>query len=113
LAGACEQAGHGVLASTLVMVRVRGETMASQKCRIVGKSQSFIIMMNPIIFTRTRSIIVRRLADRVARATRCARMLVLMGRVLPRRGSGLHGASSSRLGRSPGPRRVWWVWCTR
>eukprot|EP01047_Picozoa_sp_COSAG01_P046947 COSAG01_NODE_4444_length_5017_cov_4.901179_4_plen_409_part_00 len=34
--------------------RVRGEIMGSQKCRIVGKSQSVIIMTNPIIFTRTR-----------------------------------------------------------
>jgi hypothetical protein len=28
--------------------------MGSQKCRIVGKSQSVLIMINPIIFTRTR-----------------------------------------------------------
>jgi hypothetical protein len=35
-------------------LRVRVETMGSQKCRIVGKSQSVLIMINPIIFTRTR-----------------------------------------------------------
>jgi hypothetical protein len=31
---------------------VRVETMASQKCGIVGKSQSVLIMIDPIIFTR-------------------------------------------------------------
>jgi hypothetical protein len=36
-------------------LRVRVEIMGSQKCRIVGKSQSVLIMINPIIFTRTRS----------------------------------------------------------
>jgi hypothetical protein len=35
-------------------LRVRVEIMGSQKCRIVGKSQSVLIMTNPIIFTRTR-----------------------------------------------------------
>jgi hypothetical protein len=34
---------------------VRVETMGSQKCGIVGKSQSVLIMINPIIFTRTRT----------------------------------------------------------
>jgi hypothetical protein len=29
--------------------------MGSQKCRIVGKSQSVLIVINPIIFTRTRT----------------------------------------------------------
>jgi hypothetical protein len=28
--------------------------VGSQKCRIIGKSQSLLIMINPIIFTRTR-----------------------------------------------------------
>jgi hypothetical protein len=32
--------------------------MGSQKCRIVGKSQSVLIVINPIIFTRTRSCLV-------------------------------------------------------
>jgi hypothetical protein len=36
-------------------LRVRVEIMESQKCRIVGKSQSVLIMMNIIIFTRTRT----------------------------------------------------------
>eukprot|EP01047_Picozoa_sp_COSAG01_P030998 COSAG01_NODE_2182_length_8212_cov_7.046838_2_plen_172_part_00 len=35
-------------------VRVRVEIMGSQNCRIVGKSQSVLMMINPIIFTRTR-----------------------------------------------------------
>jgi hypothetical protein len=35
-------------------LRVRVEIMGSQKCRIVGKSQSVLIMINLIIFTRTR-----------------------------------------------------------
>jgi hypothetical protein len=29
--------------------------MGSQKCGLVGKSQSVLIMINPIIFTRTRT----------------------------------------------------------
>eukprot|EP01047_Picozoa_sp_COSAG01_P007348 COSAG01_NODE_279_length_19520_cov_41.772154_1_plen_45_part_10 len=37
------------------MVRVRVEIMGSQKCRNVGKSQPVLTMINPIIFTRTRS----------------------------------------------------------
>jgi hypothetical protein len=36
------------------MIRVRVEIMESQKCRIVGESQSVLIMINPIISTRTR-----------------------------------------------------------
>jgi hypothetical protein len=37
-------------------VRVRVEIMGSHKCRIAGKSQSVLIMTNPIIFfTRTRT----------------------------------------------------------
>jgi hypothetical protein len=35
-------------------VRVRVEIMGSQKCRIVGKSQPVLIVIDPIIFTRTR-----------------------------------------------------------
>jgi hypothetical protein len=41
-------------------IRVRGEIMGSQKCRIVGKSQSVLIMINPIISTRTRWVPLRR-----------------------------------------------------
>jgi choline dehydrogenase-like flavoprotein len=36
------------------VIRVRVEMMGSPKCRIVGKSQSVHMMINPIIFTRTR-----------------------------------------------------------
>jgi hypothetical protein len=35
---------------------VRGEIMRSQECGIVGRSQSVLVMINPIIFTRTRTI---------------------------------------------------------
>jgi hypothetical protein len=36
------------------VLRVRVETMGSQKCGIVGKSQAVLMMINPMIFTRTR-----------------------------------------------------------
>jgi hypothetical protein len=36
------------------MIRVRVEIMGSSNCRIVGESQPVLIMINPIIFTRTR-----------------------------------------------------------
>eukprot|EP01047_Picozoa_sp_COSAG01_P027483 COSAG01_NODE_1814_length_9172_cov_220.138212_12_plen_55_part_00 len=36
-------------------LRVRVEIMGWQKCRIVGKSQSVRIMINPMISPRTRS----------------------------------------------------------
>ena len=36
-------------------LRVRVEIMGSQKCRIVGKSQSVLILIDPIISTRTRT----------------------------------------------------------
>jgi hypothetical protein len=36
-------------------LRVRVEIIGSQKCGIVGKSQSVLIMINPIISTRTRT----------------------------------------------------------
>jgi hypothetical protein len=36
------------------VVRVRVEIMGSPECRIVGRSQSVLIMSNPIICTRTR-----------------------------------------------------------
>jgi hypothetical protein len=36
-------------------VRVRVEIMGSQNCRIVGKSQPFLIVIHPITFTRTRN----------------------------------------------------------
>jgi hypothetical protein len=35
--------------------RVRVEIMGSPKCGIVGKSQPVLMMINPMIFTRTRS----------------------------------------------------------
>jgi hypothetical protein len=42
-------------ALTVMNLSARVEIMGSQKCRIVGKSQPVHIMMiNPIIFTRTR-----------------------------------------------------------
>jgi hypothetical protein len=37
-------------------IRVRVEIMGLQKCRIVGKYQSVLMMINPVIFTRTRII---------------------------------------------------------
>jgi hypothetical protein len=49
-----------------VWIRVRVEIMGSQNCRIVGKSQPVLFMINPIIFTRTRII----LRPRRARLTR-------------------------------------------
>jgi hypothetical protein len=36
-------------------LRVRVEIMGAQKCRIAGKSQSVLMMTNPIISTRTRT----------------------------------------------------------
>jgi hypothetical protein len=36
-------------------IRVRVEIMGSQTCRIVGKSQPVLIMINPMISTRTRT----------------------------------------------------------
>jgi hypothetical protein len=48
---------HGARAG--VCLRVRGEIMGSQKCRIVGKSQWVLrlstIMINPVISSRTRT----------------------------------------------------------
>jgi hypothetical protein len=38
-----------------VYLRVRVEIMGSQKCGIVGKSQSVLMMINPMISTRTRT----------------------------------------------------------
>eukprot|EP01047_Picozoa_sp_COSAG01_P055261 COSAG01_NODE_6132_length_3775_cov_3.629183_2_plen_214_part_00 len=43
-----------------------GEIMGSQKCRIVGKSQSVLIMINPIISPRTR------ICPRCTHASSCA-----------------------------------------
>jgi hypothetical protein len=40
----------------VLVVRVRVEIMGSQKCGIVGKSQSVLIMINLNIFTHTRRI---------------------------------------------------------
>jgi hypothetical protein len=45
--------GAGVAMAWARAVRVRVEIMGSQNCGIVGKSQSVLIMTNPIIFTRT------------------------------------------------------------
>jgi hypothetical protein len=36
-------------------LRVRVELMGSHKCRIVGKSQPVLVVINPIISTRTRN----------------------------------------------------------
>eukprot|EP01047_Picozoa_sp_COSAG01_P020908 COSAG01_NODE_1196_length_11303_cov_16.500714_14_plen_63_part_00 len=41
--------------AAVLIVRVRVEIMGSQTCRIAGKSQSVLIMINPMIFTRTRT----------------------------------------------------------
>jgi hypothetical protein len=41
-------------------IRVRVEIMGSQKCRIVGKSQPVLVMIDPIIFTRTRMVMMIR-----------------------------------------------------
>eukprot|EP01047_Picozoa_sp_COSAG01_P007663 COSAG01_NODE_293_length_19376_cov_41.772060_15_plen_150_part_00 len=38
------------------LIRVRVEIMGSQKCGIVGKSQSLLIMNDPMISTRTRTL---------------------------------------------------------
>ena len=38
------------------VLRVRVEIMRWQKCRVLGKSQSVLMMINPIIFTRTRTL---------------------------------------------------------
>ena len=42
-------------ASSVTYSRVRGEIMGSPKCRIAAKSQSVLILIDPMIFTRTRS----------------------------------------------------------
>jgi hypothetical protein len=44
--------GHSTL-----HIRVRVEILGSQTCRVVGKSQPFLMMINPIIFTRTRTLL--------------------------------------------------------
>jgi hypothetical protein len=46
-------------ATTSTCVRVRVEIMGAQKCRIVGKSQSVLIVTNPMISTRTRMHLLR------------------------------------------------------
>eukprot|EP01047_Picozoa_sp_COSAG01_P034554 COSAG01_NODE_2602_length_7394_cov_2.281563_2_plen_126_part_00 len=43
------------VSASLGQVRVRVETMGSQTCRIAGKPQSVLVMINPMIFTRTRT----------------------------------------------------------
>jgi hypothetical protein len=56
ISDASDRMGHSSVSDSLGRVRVRVETMVSQKCRIVGKSQSVLAMMaNPMIFTRTRT----------------------------------------------------------
>eukprot|EP01047_Picozoa_sp_COSAG01_P098993 COSAG01_NODE_29095_length_645_cov_1.393773_1_plen_54_part_01 len=44
---------HPVMTRDLAHLRVRVEMMRSQKCGIVSKSQSFLMMIHPMIFTRT------------------------------------------------------------
>jgi hypothetical protein len=44
---------------------VRVEIMGSQTCGFVGKSQSVLIMISPMIFTRTRKEDTRRAGCRV------------------------------------------------
>ena len=53
---ASAQRREGWLCRQAWRVRVRVEIMGSQKCGIVRKSQSILIMINPIIFTRTRTV---------------------------------------------------------
>jgi hypothetical protein len=50
----CTSDADAIRARHELSVRVRVEIMGSQKCRIVGKSQSVLIMIDPITFTRTR-----------------------------------------------------------
>jgi hypothetical protein len=52
-----------------VQLRVRVEIMGSQKCRNVGKSQSLVIMINPMISTRTRDWATTRDKARMPRTT--------------------------------------------
>eukprot|EP01047_Picozoa_sp_COSAG01_P141828 COSAG01_NODE_72942_length_251_cov_1.447368_1_plen_78_part_10 len=47
--------GCPFLTVSFVFLRVRVEIRGSGKYEIVGKSQSVIILINPIIFTRKRS----------------------------------------------------------
>jgi hypothetical protein len=54
LAGRLGQNGLGRPPPTHLCVRVRVEIMGSQKCRIVGKSQPALIMIDPTIFTHSR-----------------------------------------------------------
>eukprot|EP01047_Picozoa_sp_COSAG01_P033587 COSAG01_NODE_2478_length_7613_cov_477.283737_4_plen_335_part_00 len=42
--------------ASYLSIWVRVEVMGSQNCRIVRKSQSVLMMINPIIFTRTRTV---------------------------------------------------------
>jgi hypothetical protein len=51
--GCLSQGGRGEARRELIRVRVK--IMGSQKCGIVGKSQSVLIMIDPMISTRTRS----------------------------------------------------------
>jgi hypothetical protein len=72
---------------SIVPIRVRVEIMGSQQCRIVGKSQLVLIMIDPVIFTRTR-IWVRALGSpspdqRALAIDLRKRGCALIGRLLP------------------------------
>jgi hypothetical protein len=45
--------GIGALAQPIIHVRVRGEIMGSHKCGIVGESQPVLMMIDPMIPTRS------------------------------------------------------------
>eukprot|EP01047_Picozoa_sp_COSAG01_P026603 COSAG01_NODE_1720_length_9391_cov_27.761085_6_plen_142_part_00 len=51
------------------LLRVRVEIMGSQNCRIVGESQPVLIMIDPIIFTRTRTPLLLLLAPTLTMMT--------------------------------------------
>jgi hypothetical protein len=68
-----------------VFLRVGVEIMGSQKCGIVGESQPVLIMINPMIFTRTRTFV-------------GASISALGGSRQPGNGSPQHwGATASRI----------------
>jgi hypothetical protein len=47
----------------IVAARVRVEITGSPKCGTVGKSQSVLVMIHPMIFTRSRSNIDKLVCD--------------------------------------------------
>jgi hypothetical protein len=86
-------------------IRVRVEIMGSQKCGIVGESQPVLMMINPIIFTRTRTDQERRVAGRELGAGReHAQPLAPPDVAHRRRGHGAAGAGarSDRFTRASG-----------